>query len=121
MRILGRMFPALLMSNPLCFADTIKGITLCGIVGDVKRRGLGGNLCIFLLLAAAGVGLALYFLGSQLWALAGRFFAQEETEIYLEQALYNCCQAAERMLGFPAERMQQTVMTQVRVMMQDMK
>ncbi|MCI8994967.1 MAG: AI-2E family transporter [Lachnospiraceae bacterium] len=76
---------------------------------------------IFLLLAAAGVGLALYFLGSQLWALAGRFFAQEETEIYLEQALYNCCQAAERMLGFPAERMQQTVMTQVRVMVQDMK
>ena len=79
------------------------------------------SACIFLLLVGAGIGLSAFFLGRQLWALAGRFFARGETKVYLEQALWNCCQAAERMVGFPAERMQQAVITQVRVMVHQME
>lgn len=79
------------------------------------------SACVFLLLFAAAGGVAFYFLGSQLWGLVSRFFADEEVGIYMEQALLNCCQAAERMLGFPAGQVEHVVTTQVRVLVREMQ
>ncbi len=76
---------------------------------------------LFLVIFVGGIGSLLYFLGAQLLGLASRFFTNERPDIYIEQALTTCCQAAERLLGFPAEQVEYAIVTQVRVFVDEMQ
>lgn len=71
---------------------------------------------LFLALAVGIIGLAIYFVGGQLWQLGNQFFGSKDAGVYVEQMLVDCCQAAERLLGFPAEQVERVVLAQVQVL-----
>ncbi len=76
---------------------------------------------VFLVIFVGGMSFLLYFLLAQLGGLASRFLVNERPDIYIEQVLLNCCQAAERMLGFPAEQVEYVLVTQFRVFADEMQ
>lgn len=83
---------------------------------------------LFLVLVLAAGGMVLYFLGGQLMELGSEFLADqtgsgggaaggpgEPRLVFVRQMLVDCCEAAERLLGIPAGRAEQLVLTQVQV------
>lgn len=101
----------------------------------------GISAVLFLVTALLLVGSSVYYLGGQLMDLCSDFlsgFAEEGngpgreaetssgqmlsgTMVFVEQVLWNCCEAAERLLGFPAKNVEQVVLTQVRVLQDRME
>lgn len=76
---------------------------------------------VFLVFFVAAGAALLYFLGGQIWELCRGFLDGRDVTVYVEQVLVDCCQAAERLLGVPAEQVQQAVTTQVQVFTDSMQ